>query len=176
VLTALLDTLRLQWSVAAAPQPFLHPGRSAAVHVEGEALGWIGEVHPLVTRAWGLDRAAAFELDLDRLAELASARVEIYEDVTSFPSVRQDIAVVVADEVPAARVREIVFGAGGDLLRRADVFDVYRGEQVGEGRVSLALALEFRAPDRTLTDDEVAELRDAIAAALQREVGGELRA
>ena len=102
--------------------------------------------------------------------------MEIYEDVTSFPSVRQDIAVVVADDVPGARVREIVFGAGGDLLRRAEVFDVYRGEQVGEGRVSLALALEFRASDRTLTDDEVAELRDAIATALQREVGGELRA
>jgi len=73
-------------------------------------------------------------------------------------------------------VRQIVGEAGGDLLRRAEVFDVYRGEQVGEGRVSLALALEFRAPDRTLTDDEVAELRVAIADALEREVGGELRA
>ncbi len=176
VLAALLDTLRLEWSAADAPQPFLHPGRSAAVTVEGDVLGWLGEVHPLVARAWDLDRAAAFELDLDRLARLAGARVEIYEDVTSFPAVRQDIAVVVADDVPAARVREIVFGAGGDLLRGADVFDVYRGEQVGDGRVSLALALEFRAADRTLTDDEVAELRAAIAEALRREVGGELRA
>jgi phenylalanyl-tRNA synthetase beta chain len=176
VLTALLDTLRLQWSVAEAPQPFLHPGRSAAVHVEGELLGWLGEVHPLVTRAFDLGRAAAFELDLDRLAEFAGARVETYEDVTSFPSVRQDIAVVVADDVAAERVRQIVREAGGDLLRRAEVFDVYRGEQVGEGRVSLALALEFRAPDRTLTDDEVAELRAAIADALKREAGGELRA
>jgi phenylalanyl-tRNA synthetase beta chain len=176
VLTALLGTLRLQWAVAEAPQPFLHPGRSAAVHVEGEALGWLGEVHPLVTRAWDLSGAAAFELDLDRLAELAGARVETYEDVTSFPAVRQDIAVVVADDVPAERVRQIVGEAGGDLLRRAEVFDVYRGEQVGEGRVSLALALEFRAPDRTLTDDEAAELRAAIADALKREVGGELRA
>jgi phenylalanyl-tRNA synthetase beta chain len=176
VLTALLDTLRLQWNVADAPQPFLHPGRSAAVHVEGEALGWVGEVHPLVARAWDLDGAAAFELDLDRLAELAGARVETYEDVTSFPAVRQDIAVVVADDVPAERVRQIVREAGGDLLRRAEVFDVYRGEQVGEGRVSLALALEFRAPDRTLTDDEVAERRAAIADALKREAGGELRA
>jgi phenylalanyl-tRNA synthetase beta chain len=176
VLTALLDTLRLQWNLAEASEPFLYPGRSAAVHVEGEALGWLGEVHPLVTRAWDLGRAATFELDLDRLAELAGERVETYGDVTSFPAVRQDIAVVVADDVPADRVRRIVGEAGGDLLRRAEVFDVYRGEQVGEGRVSLALALEFRAPDRTLTDDEVAELRAAIADALQREVGGELRA
>ncbi|HEV7461544.1 MAG TPA: phenylalanine--tRNA ligase subunit beta, partial [Solirubrobacteraceae bacterium] len=176
VLTALLDTLRLQWNVAEAPQPFLHPGRSAAVEVEGEALGWLGEVHPLVARAWDLDGAAAFELDLDRLAELAGSRVEIYEDVTSFPAVRQDIAVVVADDVPAERVRQIVHEAGGDLLRRAEVFDVYRGDQVGEGRVSLALALEFGAPDRTLTDDEVSERRAAIADALKREAGGELRA
>ena len=175
-LAALLDTLRLHWSVAEAPQPFLHPGRSAAVHVEGEPLGWLGEVHPLVTRAWDLDRAAAFELDLDRMAELAGVRVETYDDVTSFPAVRQDIAVVVADDVPAERVMHIVREAGGDLLRRAEVFDVYRGEQVGEGRVSLALALEFRAPDRTLTDDEVAERRAAIADALKREAGGDLRA
>jgi phenylalanyl-tRNA synthetase beta chain len=90
--------------------------------------------------------------------------------------VRQDIAVVVADDVPAGKVQQLVGQAGGELLRRAEVFDVYRGEQVGEGRVSLALALEFRAPDRTLTDDEVAELRTAIADALKREVGGELRA
>ena len=99
-----------------------------------------------------------------------------YEDVTSFPAVRQDIAVVVSDDVAAARVREVVLAAGGELLRRAEVFDVYRGEQVGAGRVSLALALEFRADDRTLTDDEVGERRAAIAAALQAEVGGELRA
>jgi phenylalanyl-tRNA synthetase beta chain len=90
--------------------------------------------------------------------------------------VRQDIAVVVADDVPAERVRQIVHEAGGDLLRRAEVFDVYRGDQVGEGRVSLALALEFGAPDRTLTDDEVSERRAAIADALKREAGGELRA
>ena len=73
-------------------------------------------------------------------------------------------------------MRDVVLDAGGELLRRADVFDVYRGEQVGEGRVSLALALEFRAPDRTLTDEEATERRAAIADALQREVGGELRA
>src|ERR1700716_3822964 len=85
VLAALLDTLRLQWSVAEAPQPFLHPGRSAAVHVEGEALGWLGEVHPLVTRAWDLDRAAAVELDLDRLAELDPRGLVHHQDVLCVP-------------------------------------------------------------------------------------------
>ena len=77
--------------------------------------------------------------------------------------------------VPAAGVLETVRRAGGDLLAHTGVFDVYTGEQVGEGRVSLALHLEFRAPDRTLTDEDVAPVRDRIVAALQEELGGELR-
>jgi phenylalanyl-tRNA synthetase beta chain len=82
--------------------------------------------------------------------------------------------VVVPAETSAADVRAAVLEAGGELLRDARVFDRYEGEQVGEGRVSLALRLEFRAPDRTLTDEEVAEQRTAIAAALEK-IGGGLR-
>jgi phenylalanyl-tRNA synthetase beta chain len=167
--------VRTEVAFEPAVEPFLHPGRSAAVLAGGERIGWVGEVHPLVARAWDLDDAAAFELDLDLLSELAAARGQTFEDVTSFPAVRQDIAVVLPDDVAAARALEVVREAGGELLRGARAFDVYRGEQVGEGRVSLALALEFQAPDRTLTDDEVAKLREAIATALAGELGGELR-
>jgi phenylalanyl-tRNA synthetase beta chain len=98
-----------------------------------------------------------------------------YQDLTSFPSVRQDIAVVVPEDVPAARVVEVIRDAGGALLTDAHVFDVYRGAQIGEGRASLAVRLEFRAPDRTLTDEEVAQRREKIVAALRDQVGGELR-
>jgi phenylalanyl-tRNA synthetase beta chain len=176
VLAALLDALRLEWSVEPAAGPFLHPGRAAVVHAGGEELGWLGEVHPLVVRDWDLpDAVAGFELDLDRIAELAAARVEFYEDVTSFPAVRQDLAIVLPDDVPAARALDVVRRAGGELLATARVFDAYRGEQVGEGKVSVAVALEFRAPDRTLTDEEVNERRAAIAAALASELGAELR-
>jgi phenylalanyl-tRNA synthetase beta chain len=98
-----------------------------------------------------------------------------YEDLTSFPSVRQDLAVTVPDDVPAAEVVALVREAGGGLLRRADVFDVYRGEQIGAGRTSLALRLEFRAPDRTLTDEEVGQRRERIVAAVAERLGGELR-
>ena len=77
--------------------------------------------------------------------------------------------------MPAAAVLEVVRGAGGALLRSAEVFDVYRGAQVGEGRASLAVRMEFRAADRTLTDDEVAARREKIVAALREQVGGELR-
>ena len=136
--------------------------------------GWLGELHPSVAAEWDLDGVAGFELDFGVLAAAATA-VPRYEDLTSFPAIRQDLAVVVADDVPAARVLDVIRSAGGALLRGAEVFDVYRGAQVGEGRASLAIRLEFRAADRTLTDEEVAQRREKIVAALREQVGGELR-
>jgi phenylalanyl-tRNA synthetase beta chain len=175
VLEALMRALRIDWRVeAGAREPFLHPRRAAVVYAGARRAGWLGELHPSVAAAWDLDGAAGFELDFGALAE-ASTTVPRYEDLTSFPAVRQDIAVVVADDVPAARVLELVRSAGGSLLRHAEVFDVYRGAQVGEGRASLAVRMEFRAPDRTLTDDDVAPRREKIVAALRDQVGGELR-
>jgi phenylalanyl-tRNA synthetase beta chain len=132
-------------------------------------------VHPLVARAWEIERTlAAFAIDLGKVAAAAPA-VTTYADLTSFPSLRQDLAVVVAAGVPAARVLETVRRAAGELLGGVSVFDVYSGDQIGAGRVSLALHLEFRAADRTLTDEDVAPVRDRIVAALQEELGGELR-
>ena len=175
VLAGVLDTLRIAWTVEVGAQPFLHPGRAASVLIAGEPAGWLGELHPVVAGDWDLDCAAAFEVDLDAIVAAAPG-LAAYEEETSFPAVRQDIAVVVAGDVAAARVLDVVRVAGGPLLAHAGVFDVYRGAQVGEGMVSLAIALEFRAGDRTLTDADAAAARAAIAAALQDELGGELRA
>jgi phenylalanyl-tRNA synthetase beta chain len=171
-----MRALRIDWRTEPATgEPFLHPRRRAAVLVGGERAGWLGELHPSVAAAWDVDGVVAgFELDFGALAT-AAVIVPGYEDLTSFPAVRQDLAVVVGEDVPAARVLEIVRDAGGALLREASVFDVYRGAQVGEGRASLAVRLEFRAPDRTLTDEEVAQRREKIVAALREQVGGELR-
>jgi len=174
---AVLDALRVPWDARAAgdPHPFLHPGRSARLFTGETELGWLGEVHPLVARAWDLDGVvAAFELDLD-LAIAAAPAVPAYRDLTSFPAVHQDLAVVVGDDVPAAGVLALVRASAGGLLEDARVFDVFRGEQLGAGRVSLAMHLTFRAPDRTLTDDEVRERVDAVVAALRDELGGERR-
>ncbi len=176
MLEAVLGAVGVDWSAEPEAEPFLHPGRAATVVAEGRRLGWVGELHPLVAGAWDLGATAAgFEIDIDAVAELTAGPERAYSDVTSFPSVLQDIAVVIADEVSAAQVEAAVRAGGGDLLRRVEPFDVYRGGQVGEGRKSLALRLEFRAPDRTLTDAEVAERRTAIEAALG-ELGGRLRA
>jgi phenylalanyl-tRNA synthetase beta chain len=174
VLAALMEAIRVPWEVERAREPFLHPGRAARVLAGGEPAGWLGELHPSVAARWDLERVAGFELDLGVLARQA-VMVADYEDLTSYPAVRQDLAVTVPDDVPAALVVETVREAGGALLRRAEVFDVYRGAQVGEGRASLALALEFRAPDRTLTDEEVAKRRDKIVAVLTERLGAQLR-
>jgi phenylalanyl-tRNA synthetase beta chain len=174
VLEALATHLGIQLDFAPGEEPFLHPGRTAAVSVGGASVGWLGEVHPLVCRTWDLEAAAAFELDAAPLLAAATLGEESYEDVTTFPAVYQDLAVVVPSDTPAEEVREAIVAGGGELLHAAEVFDLYEGEQLGEGRKSLALNLEFRAPDRTLTDEEVAGLREAIKAKLDA-IGGTLR-
>jgi phenylalanyl-tRNA synthetase beta chain len=178
VLAAVLDKLRVRWSVQAAPWPFLHPARSASVLAGGEGaeivqLGFIGELHPLVAGAWDLGRTATFAIDLARAAA-ASPSVVAFRPFASVPSLSQDLAVTLPEAIPAAAALERAREAGGEALEDVSVFDVYTGEQVGEGRRSLALALSFRAPDRTLTDEDVTPALERIVAALG-ELGGELR-
>jgi phenylalanyl-tRNA synthetase beta chain len=174
VLEALAAQLGAEIAVESTSEPFLHPGRAAAVSVAGAAAGWVGEIHPRVSAAWDLERAAGLELDLAPLVAASRSGAESYEDVITYPAVHQDIAVVVPEDVPATSVTSAVIEAGGELLRSAEIFDLYLGDQVGEGRKSLALRLEFRAADRTLTDAEVAERREAITAAIA-DIGGSLR-
>ena len=170
VAEALGRALRVQLEVAAAPEPFLHPGRSARLG----AGGTLGELHPLVAREFGVDeQVSLFEIDLEELA--TPDPTPLYRDVVTYPPVRQDIAVVVASEVTAAEVLAVIRAAGGELLAEAEVFDTYRGEQVGEGRQSVAVHLQFRATDRTLTDAEADAARETIVAALRDRLGGELR-
>jgi len=170
---AALDPAGIVPSVAAAERPFMHPGRSAVVRAGSVELGWVGELHPLVARDAGLSGAAAFEIDLELVAELASGPVR-YREITDFPAVHQDLAVVVPEATSSETVVAAVRAGGGELLREVRLFDLYRGDQVGEGKKSLALALAFRARERTLTDEEVAERRAAIAERLDA-VGGSIR-
>ena len=176
VLEALGVALRVALECRPGAEPFLHPGRAAEVLADGEQIGWLGELHPLVV-ARDLESAAVMELDLDRLlaAAVRGASTRGYSDLISFPALRQDLAVVLPQEVSAAAVLGVVREAAGALLADTRVFDVYEGPQVGEGLRSLALALSFRAPDRTLADEDVAPVRERIVAALGERLGGELR-
>jgi phenylalanyl-tRNA synthetase beta chain len=191
LLGALLDKLHVDWSIEPRSWPFLHPGRSAVVLAGAEMLGFLGEVHPLVASAWDLPhsgtpsgahpeghrqaggRTAVFAIDLGKVAA-ASPPVIAFQGFAAVPSLRRDIAVTLPETVPAEEALTRVRDAGGKMLKDASVFDVYTGEQVGEGRRSLALALSFRASEKTLTDEDVAPARERIVAALA-ELGGELR-
>jgi phenylalanyl-tRNA synthetase beta chain len=176
LLETLAETLRVpDLAFEHAPEPFLHPGRAARVSAAGAPVGWLGELHPLVAGEWDLDGGAAFELDLDALLAAVPAQRH-YVDLISYPALRLDIAVVVDEDTPATEVVRVVREAAGALLDTVRVFDVYHGEQLPPGRKSLALALSFRAPDRTLTDEDVKPVREQIVAALASQLGGELRA
>jgi phenylalanyl-tRNA synthetase beta chain len=174
VVETLLSALRADYTLERTAEPFLHPGRRAAISIAGQAVGWVGEVHPLVAEEWDIaDTAAAFELNLDALPDPEPIG---YTEIANFPEVREDLAVVVSEEVSSAQVVDAIQASGGALLSRVEVFDVYRDPaRLGEGNVSLALRLNFQAPDRTLTDEEVAAQRQRIIAALA-EIGGRVRA
>jgi phenylalanyl-tRNA synthetase beta chain len=149
-----------------ASPPLLHPGKSGAT-----AEGWFGELHPtMLDGVWGV-----FELDLDALVGKTPGAVS-YEEVSAFPEVRQDLAFIVDEEVPAAALLGAIRAAAGDVLRDVAVFDEYRGAQTGEGKRSLAFRVAFGSNERTLTDADAAPIRARIVEALARDFGAVLRA
>ena len=157
--------LGVQPAYERASEPFLHSGKAART-----SEGWVGELHPAeLDGTWG-----AFELDLDAL--VAAAGTARFADVSPYPELRQDLAFVVDEDTPAAEILAAIRASGGELLRDVSVFDEYRGQQTGEGKRSLAFRLAFGSLERTLTDEDVAPARAAIAAAVGEQFGAVLRA
>jgi phenylalanyl-tRNA synthetase beta chain len=142
------------------------PGRGARTQE-----GWVVSLRdPELPGDWGV-----FELDVDALAERVPDLI-VYEDVITFPPVRQDLAFTVTEDVTAAQLLSAANEAAGPALREMRAFDVYRGEQVGPGRKSIAFSVAFQSPERTLTDEDAAELRNRIVKALAERFGAQLRA
>lgn len=154
--------------------PF-HPGRTAALVVGDHVIGHAGELHPRVIAAYSLPaRTCALELDLDALIS-AAPDVAAAPDVTTQPVAKEDIALVVAESVPVGAVAAAIREGAGDLCEEVRLFDVYVGPQVPAGHRSLAFALRFRAPDRTLSAEEIAAAREAGIAEAARRHGAVLR-
>ncbi|RAJ60671.1 phenylalanyl-tRNA synthetase beta subunit [Streptomyces sp. Amel2xB2] len=157
-----------------------HPGRCAALYVRGadgeeQLVGHAGELHPRVVKALGLpQRTCAMEIDLDAV-ESAGGGVVPAPSVSGFPVATRDVALVVDESVPAARVEAALREGAGELLESVRLFDVFAGEQLGSGRKSLAYALRFRAADRTLTAEEASSARDAAVASAAERTGAVLR-
>jgi len=170
------EALRLEVTVTAAALAPWHPGRCAEIAVGDVVVGHAGELHPKVCEAHGVPpRTVAAEVDLDKMLELAPASVSAprYSD---YPLAKEDVALVVDASVPVADVESALREGAGELLESVRLFDVYTGAQVGEGKKSLAFALRFRAPDRTLTEEETSAARDAAVAVAAERVGAVQRA
>jgi phenylalanyl-tRNA synthetase beta chain len=166
VVEALYGALKAELEVERGEDPLLHPGKAART-----AAGTFGELHPsLLEGTW-----SAFELELQELFN-ASREPVTYEDVITFPAVRQDLAFIVGEEVAAGDLVAVARDAAGTELREMRAFDVYHGPQVGEGRKSIAFSVEFQSPERTLSDEDAAALRTKIVDALAERFGAELRA
>jgi phenylalanyl-tRNA synthetase beta chain len=165
VVEALYEALKAEPRFERAEHPLLHPGKTART-----SAGVLGELNPRVLAGeWG-----ALELDLETL--FAEAREPVtYEDVISYPAVRQDLAFVVPEEVEAGQLVDAAREAAGPELREVEIFDVYRGEQAGEGKKSIAFSVAFQSPERTLSDEDAAALRQKIADALAERFGAVLR-
>jgi phenylalanyl-tRNA synthetase beta chain len=162
----IFSALKLEPRFERAAHPFMPSPASASV--EG---GWVAQLDPrLLDGDW-----VAFELDLAELFARVPERV-LYEDVVTYPPVRQDLAFSVPEEVTAGELVAAAREAAGSELHEMRAFDVYRGEQVGPGRKSIAFAVTFQSPERTLSDEDAARLRTLIVDALAERLGAELRA
>ncbi|MGB7820030.1 MAG: phenylalanine--tRNA ligase subunit beta, partial [Ornithinibacter sp.] len=177
VARALGEALGVPLEVSSDAVAPYHPGRCARVALaDGTVVGHVGELHPKALSTLGLPaRAVGGEFDLDVLSEASEATVQA-RTLDTFPLAQSDIALVVDESVPAAEVQRLLRAGAGEHLESVTLFDVYRGDQVGEGSKSLAYRLTFRAPDRTLTTDEVSDLRDRALASAATSVGAVQRA
>lgn len=165
VVESLLAKLQLtDYKLVHYAVPYLHPGKSCAIEVDGKIIGWFGELHPVTQEAFGLNQEAyLLELEIEPLVAAATA-VPKYKHLPKYPSMSRDIALVVANDVTNAELEAAIRSHAGHLLRDVKVFDIYTGKQVAEGCKSMAFNLTYQAADRTLTDEEVdASMKKVIA-------------
>jgi phenylalanyl-tRNA synthetase beta chain len=181
ILTGLIEGLHVEAAFGPVrwepfEHPSFHPGRSARMLLGDQQIGVMGELHPLVARHYSLPQTPvlAAEVNVQALLEAMPERFAV-EPVSAYPPVLEDIAVIVDEEVPAARVEGVIRQAGGQLLRDVRLFDIYRGAQIGTGKKSLAYSLTYQAQDRTLTDAEAAQVRNRVVRRLEQELGAKLR-
>jgi len=160
----------------AGEHPSLHPGKTAEILIGDSVVGVMGELHPLVKANYEMEEPPVLVAEIELASLLEASRILFdVEPIPTYPPVLEDLAVVVDEAVTAAEVEEVLRKGGGEYLAKLQLFDIFRGKQVGEGKKSLAFNLTYIAPDRTLTDKEVSKLRRKIIYLLDNELGAELR-
>ncbi len=176
-LDATLNGLRMPKATYAAESnnPSYHPGRCAKVSINGVTLGYMGQVHPIVAKNYGMD-SDVYCAELDFTAMLALKLSDpTYTPLPKYPTVSRDLAIVCDDAVTVAQVENVITAAAGKLLRKVRLFDVYQGIGIPEGKKSLAFALELRADDRTLTDTDSEQVMEKVLLALEEKLNAKLR-
>lgn len=160
---------------AVTDNPTFHPGRCAKVKAGSKTLGIIGEIHPAVSRKYGIDTPVYIaELDFENV--FLNIKTDIkFKELPKFPAVTRDIAMLVDKTVPVADIEEIITKASGKLLETLTLFDVYEGEQIPDGKKSVAYSAVYRASDRSLTGEEVQKVFDKAVKNLEHQLGAQLR-
>jgi phenylalanyl-tRNA synthetase beta chain len=175
IIQALMSSLHLTVSYAPATHPAFHPGKCAAVLLDGAPLGVFGELHPLVQENYDFSApVVAADFDLEAMLQYFKTTFDL-KAVSDFPPVLEDIAVIVDEALPADRVEALIRQTGGKVLASVRLFDVFRSEQIGAGKKSLAYAMIYQSPDSTLTDKDATQIRSRIIKRLEQELGAKLR-
>ncbi len=156
IIEDIVDRFQVKASYERSQEVFLHPGRQASLVVNGESIGFFGEVHPDVAARFDLEDVRTYVAQI-RLPELYAAAdpVTIYRALPKFPAVERDIALLCDEELPVAEIEQAIRAGGGKILEKAELFDVYHGEQIESGKKSVAYSLLFRSADGTLTDEQI---------------------
>lgn len=155
---------------------FLHPGKSAVITIGGKDAGYIGELHPDLRDEIDISkRLYVFEIDLDIISSASKASRTTFTALPKFPSVRRDIALIVDAQTPANGILDEIEKSGSNLIEDAKVFDVFTGEPVGEGKKSVAVSLQMRAADKTLTEEEINKAQEKTVKNLELALGAQLR-
>ena len=176
IIEALMAALHLRVSYAPAEHPAFHPGKCAAVLLDKTPLGVFGELHPLVQENYDFSSpVVAADFDLETVLFAMNTAFDL-KSVSDFPPVLEDIAVIVDENLPADRVEALIRQTGGKMLASVRLFDVFRSDQIGAGKKSLAYALTYQSPDGTLTDKDAAQIRSRIIKRLEQELSAKLRA
>jgi phenylalanyl-tRNA synthetase beta chain len=173
----LLKSLHLgKASYQSSAHPSFHPGKCARILLDDKQVGVLGQTHPLLGERYDLPETPliAAVVDLEAIIQLIPEQYEI-RSIPTFPPVLEDLAVVVSETTPAEVVESVIRNAGKALITDLRLFDLYRGDQVGEGKKSLAYSVVYQASDRTLTDKEVGKVRARIIKALEQQLGAKLR-
>lgn len=152
----------------------MHPGRTAIVKLDGISVGFVGQLHPALQKELDLKDTYVFELNATSLLEKETDQM-VYQTLPRYPSITRDIALVVDQELPAGDLTTVIQAAGGVLLKEVNLFDLYEGEKMEEGKKSLAFSLKYFDPERTLTDEEVVTAHDRVLKSLEERFGAQLR-